>query len=348
MEINVPTLVRVKPGAMMKIGKYLRMEKFKNIALFYGTGIKPLFGEKIDISLLSSEIHKIYESEESPHLINDIFDISLRIPSGTDAVVAVGGGRVIDVCKYIAFVNKLPMVSVPTAVSNDAFCASSSSLIVNGKRKTVKTVLPYGVIVDTFVLQNAPVAFLYSGMGDLFCKITSLFDWKLAYKNSGVEINDFAKVMTNNAVDAFIYYKDKDIKNLEFIRIIASSLMLSGIAMEIAGSSRPGSGSEHLISHAYDKVAEKPSAHGLQVGVSAYGVSFLQGDTYEQLKKVIAECGFFSYLKENPLSRRDLIEAVKFAPGIKENYYTILSESGSIEKLIDFIENDEMMQQMAV
>ncbi len=346
MEINVPTLVRVKPGAIMKIGKYLRTENFKNIALFYGEDIKQLFSETVNISLASSEINTVHESEESSNVINDIFTLGLNIPSGTNAIVAIGGGKVIDICKYIGFINKLPVVAVPTAVSNDAFCSSSSSLIVNGKRKTVRTVLPYGVIADTAVLQKAPVHFLYSGMGDLFSKITSLYDWKLAYKNAGEKINDFAKVMTNNAVDAFVYYNDKNIGNIEFIRIIASSLMLSGIAMEIAGSSRPASGSEHLISHAYDRVAEKPSAHGLQVGVATYGASYLQKETHAQVKNVIQECGFFNYMKEHPLSKKDFIEAVKFAPLIKENYYTVLSERGSIEKLIDFINEDEMMRQM--
>jgi glycerol-1-phosphate dehydrogenase [NAD(P)+] len=133
---------------------------------------------------------------------------------------------------------------------------------------------------------------------------------------------------------------------VDFVRVVASSLMMAGIAMEIAGSSRPASGSEHLISHAYDRLAEKPSLHGLQVGAASYAVSHLQGDTYELLKKSIQDSGFLSFMEKHPLSRRDFIEAVKFAPSVKEDFYTVLSERGAIENLLAFIEKDELMRLM--
>jgi glycerol-1-phosphate dehydrogenase [NAD(P)+] len=208
--------------------------------------------------------------------------------------------------------------------------------------------LPHAVIIDTEIIRNSPEQFIYSGMGDLFCKVTSIFDWKLAFKKVHEYVNDFAAVITNNALDAFVHYAHKDIMCLEFIRVVAGSLMMSGIAMEIAGSSRPASGSEHLISHAYDKIATKPSLHGLQVGVASYVVSYLQEETYETLKTIIQECGFAAYMSKHKLNKKDFMDAVKFAPNIKEHYYTILSEKDSIKKLIDFVEKDSLINQMLI
>lgn len=346
MEINVPNILRIKPDALYKIGKYLRINGFDNVTIFYGEGIKDIFGSKIEISFVSSEIRVLREEVVKDNDIDLAFNSAKSLPSRTKAIVAIGGGKALDYCKYVAFISQIPLVSVPTIISNDGFCSPLSSLVVDGKRKTVKTVLPYGVIVDTEVLRNAPRRFLFSGMGDLFCKITSVFDWKLAYKNAGVFVNDFAAVISRNAVDTFIYYNDKNPDSTEFIGIIASSLLMNGIAMEIAGSSRPASGSEHLISHAYDRFDSKPSLHGLQVGVASYAVSFLQGDTHELLKKVIVDCGFKDFMTENKLSKTDFIKAVQYAPEIKEDFYTVLSEKDSVERLVNFVESDTLINEM--
>ncbi len=270
------------------------------------------------------------------------------MPSQTKAIVVIGGGKAIDYCKYIAFMNQVPLISVPTIISNDGFCSPMSSLQIHDKRKTFKTVLPYGVIVDTNAVLNAPEKYIYSGIGELFSKITSLFDWKLSFKKTGEYINDFASTICRNGIDSFIYYDNKDIKNPEYIKVIASALLMNGIAMEIAKSSRPASGSEHLISHAYDRVASEPTLHGIQVGVASYAVSYLQEFIHQDVKNALICSKFFDYVKEIPLNRAEFIEAIKLAPQIKENFYTILSERNATSYLLEFIENDDLMNQMLV
>lgn len=346
MEIMIPSLLRIKPKSLNKIGKYLRHENLQSIALFLGDGIKELFEEKITISLDSSEIRILHEEIVNTNNIEEIYKSSLNLPNKTDAVLAIGGGKTLDFCKYIAFINQLPLIVVPTIIANDAFCSPFSSLIIGEKRKTVKTTIPHGIIVDTEIIANSPPSFIYSGIGDLFCKITSLYDWKLAFAKNKERIDDFAKVITQQSLDTFFYYENKDITNLEFLRIMTSSLLMSGIAMLIAKSSRPASGSEHLISHAYDKIAKKPSLHGLQVGVASYAVSYLQGETYEKAKKMLLDSKFFEFMTKNPLSKKDFQEAIKLAPTMKDDYYTILSEKNNIEKLLEFIEGDSLIKQM--
>lgn len=357
MEINVPNLLRIKPNAMHKIGKYLAQCGYKNVALIYGEGIKEMFGGVINISFESADIRVLYESVVKTNNADEAFDCAKKIPKHVTCMVGIGGGKALDFCKYIAFVNQLPMFSVPTLVSNDGFCSPFSSMLVNGKRKTVHTKIPEGVVVDTAIIAKTPARFIYSGMGDLFCKITAVADWKLSYKKRGEYVNDFAADICTNAVKTFRYYPDKSIDNLEYLGIMISSLLMTGIAMEIAETSRPASGAEHMISHAYDAAigealeknpnSVKPSIHGLQVGVASYFTSFLQGTTFESVKEVMKNCGFFDYVAEHePLDRALFLEAFKNAPEVKEDYYTILSENDSDERFAEFLETDDWAKKL--
>ena len=347
MEIKVPSIVRIKPDALNKIGKYLRMQGFTDIALFFGKGIEALFGDTIHISLESSEIHVASCETIDTNLAEDVYAKISSIGPEVKALVAVGGGKVIDFVKYLGHITHLPVMSVPTIISNDGFCSPLSAMVMEGRRRTVLSAIPHGVIIDTEILKNSPRQYLYSGMGDLFCKLTAIYDWKLAYNRTGEYVNDFAAIIAQNAVDLFLNYDHRDVDNLDYIGIIASSLLMSGLSMAVAGSSRPASGSEHLISHAFDKFAGNgTSLHGLQVGVASYAVSFLQKDTHPAIKKAIKDCGFLEFIEENPLDRTSFIEAVKFAPDIKPGYYTILSEKGAIERLIEFASTDKYMNRM--
>ena len=283
-----------------------------------------------------------YEETISDIEISMLFESSLSLPANVEAIVAVGGGKVIDYCKYMAYIKHMPIMSVPTSISNDGFASPMSSIYVKGKRKSLKAKIPESVIVDTRVVKNSPARFIYSGIGDLVSNITAIYDWKLAVKQTEGAINDFAALVSNSAVENFMNYHNKDINDIELIRLISGSLVMNGISMEISQSSRPSSGSEHLISHAYDLYAKNPTLHGIQVGVATYCISYIQQNSqFENIKKVFEETGFFKFVEENPLDREDFIKAVDMAKNMKENFYTILSKEGSIENLKKFIEEDE-------
>ena len=122
--------------------------------------------------------------------------------------------------------------------------------------------------------------------------------------------------------------------------LLGSALMLNGIAMEICGSSRPASGSEHLISHALDLVSARPRLHGLQVGVATYIVSKLQQQGTERIAQVLDAAGFWRGIEEDPFSRREWLEAVKLAPTMKEDYYTILSARDCLPEVAAMLTTD--------
>src|SRR6185436_5278140 len=110
----------------------------------------------------------------------------------------------------------------------------------------------------------------------------------------------------------------------------ATALLLNGIAMEICGSSRPASGSEHLISHALDTISARPRLHGLQVGVATYLVSLLQRENSEAIAAVFDTTGFWEAIAADPFSRAEWSEALRLAPTIKQEFHTVLSDPDQI------------------
>jgi len=116
--------------------------------------------------------------------------------------------------------------------------------------------------------------------------------------------------------------------------------MLNGIAMEVCGSSRPASGSGHLISHALDASSARPRLHGLQVGVATYLVSVLQGENTERIAGLFDATGFWDVIAADPFSRAEWLAAVRAAPPIKEGYYTVLSSRDVMPEVEQLLTHD--------
>jgi len=111
--------------------------------------------------------------------------------------------------------------------------------------------------------------------------------------------------------------------------------------MEIAGSSRPASGSEHLISHALDMTGASPRLHGLQTGTAAYLVSSLQtGNHHERIGQLFARTSFWESVRKQPFSTEEWRIAVERAPSVKEDFYTILSETDAWPTFAAMIAHD--------
>jgi glycerol-1-phosphate dehydrogenase [NAD(P)+] len=262
------------------------------------------------------------------------------LPTGTSAVVGVGGGKALDVAKYVAFLSRLPYFAVPTSLSNDGFCSPQSSLTVRGKRRSLPAALPFGVVIDTAVCRDAPRILTLSGVGDLVSKFTAVRDWKLAFHAVGEPVDDFAALMSDGTIYSFMSHPAFD---SEGIRLLATALMLNGIAMEICGSSRPASGGEHLISHALDATSARPRLHGLQVGVASYLVSTLQGDNTERIAALFDATGFWDAVAADPFSREEWLAAVRLAPTVKDNFYTVLSSRDVLPEVERLLKQDSRL-----
>ena len=299
--INIPSILKIEKGVTSKIGTYLK-----------------------DADL--TEVTILHHQEMDTVDFNDISDLAFQIPNKTKAIIGMGGGKVIDAAKYIGFLLHIPFISVPTSSSSDGFSSSSASLTIGGHRRSLPAKLAFGILVDTDVIKSAPVRFLYSGIGDMVAKISSTYDWQHEEDLGYDEVNDFAFMIAKKAVNSFVRTPFESINEELFLKELLDSLAMSGIANEIAGSSAPTSGSEHLISHALDLLLEKPQLHGVQVGIATYIMCKICNHRYQRIDTVFTKTGFWDFCKTLDLKASDYCDAVDMAPQIKPHRHTYLHE----------------------
>ncbi|MCR5601898.1 MAG: iron-containing alcohol dehydrogenase family protein [Ruminococcus sp.] len=194
-------------------------------------------------------------------------------------IIGIGGGRVLDTAKYAAHISKAVYICMPTSLSNDSLASPFSVLETYGKaRKTFECKIPTAIIVDVNMIINAPENQTLSGIGDTIAKHTALYDWKLSASKSSAMIDDFAYALSRMSYDSVYHCDQKDMKSRVFIRILSRALVMGGLAMEIAGSSRPCSGSEHLFAHAIEEYyPEIKISHGLAVALGTIPACIFQG-----------------------------------------------------------------------
>ncbi|WBW98408.1 iron-containing alcohol dehydrogenase family protein [Oceanirhabdus sp. W0125-5] len=343
--ISIPNILLNSEGAINKLGKELNKSKFKSIILFWDENIKKLFGEKIR-ELIEIENIKLQECIIAEVEVCNIVEKAFNLPMDVDCFVGIGGGKVIDIAKYMGFLKKKPFISIPTSTSNDGFCSPVASLLVNGRRTTVPAKIPYGILVDTNIIKTSPDRFKYSGIGDLVSNITALWDWKYEEKQGVGKIDDFAVMISSTCVNGFMNSPFNNIKEEKLLKTLVDSLTLNGIAMEISGSSAPASGSEHLISHAMDKILEKPYLHGIQVGVATYLVSLVQNNRSNEIRDVLKKTGFFDYVETLEMKRELFMKAIDLAPEIKKQRRTIIHEEESRNLAKSFLYEDIILKHL--
>ena len=269
-------------------------------------------------------------------------ELFCKSPKSADAIIGFGGGKALDVGKYIAFLSRLPYLSVPTSLSNDGFCSPQSSLTFDGRRRPLPSAMPFGVILDTAVCLNAPELLWHSGVGDLVSKLTAVTDWKMAFHATGTPVDDFAALLSDASVFQFMGRPKQD---LEGTKLLGSALLLNGISMSICGSSRPASGSEHLISHALDSLSKRPRLHGLQVGVATYLISLLQGQNSRHIAALFDATGFWEAIANDPFDRAEWLEAAGVAPSMKSDFYTVLSSRDCLLEIEAALQSDPNLRQ---
>jgi glycerol-1-phosphate dehydrogenase [NAD(P)+] len=321
-QVPIPSLVRVKDGALDRLGTYLARGGHRAAAVLVSKGLQAPLPGRVERSLKDQGIERAAWIEVAENDIESAARLFADLPVRATAVVGVGGGKALDVAKYVGFLSQRAYYAAPTSLSNDGFCSPQSSLTVRGKRRSLPAAMPFGVIIDVGVCREAPRILTLAGVGDLVAKFTAVKDWKLAFHATGEPVDDFAVLLSDESIHAYLSHPHFD---LDGIRLLGTSLLLNGIAMGICGSSRPASGSEHLISHALDALSVRPRLHGLQVGIASYLVSLLQGSNSERIARLFDATEFWSAIADDPFSRSEWLEAVCRAPSMKENFYTVLS-----------------------
>jgi len=257
------------------------------------------------------------------------------------AIVGVGGGKAIDVAKYSSHVINTCFISVPTAPSHDGIASPFASIRNMGKPTSMKASPPMLVIADVEVIAKAPRRHIIAGCADLLGKLSSVLDWRLAHRLKGEYYGDYAASLAllsaRHILKNYELFSEKNIP-VKAVRILVEALISSGIAMAIAGSSRPASGSEHLIAHAIDLVAGYPALHGEEVGIGTIIALYLHGKDWKRIRRVLKSMGAPVTIKEIGIEFDKMVEALTIAHTIRPERYTILGEQGiSREAAIEII-----------
>ncbi len=196
----------------------------------------------------------------------------VAMPGQTQAIVGVGSGTINDSCRFLAFQTKRPYAIVGTAPSMDGYASTVTPLLVGGFKRTFDGVHPEAIFAEPAVLQRAPEAMIAAGAGDILGKHVALCDWIIARDVTGEYHCPELAAMMDRAIAAVVA-ATQGLKSREGTAVagLTEALVLSGLAMQMAQSSRPASGFEHHLSHFWEMrlmSQGKPALlHGDKVGV---------------------------------------------------------------------------------
>lgn len=321
--VACPLAVTVRSGAVAALPALLsdgRISAHGHVAVVVGPGQGEEIVAVVGPALENADIHTVEGGTLSAAL--ELTD-ALR-PGSYDAVVGIGGGRTLDVAKYAASLTGLPMVAVATNLAHDGIASPVASLEYDGRKGSYGVHIPIGVVVDLDYVRRCPPEQLRSGMGDALSNLNALADWELAARERGEAMDGLAAAFARSGAESLLHRTD-DLGSDAFLRTLAEALVLSGLAMAVAGSSRPCSGACHEISHAIDALYPDQATHGEQVAVGALFASFLRDD---ELPHVL-DATFRRYAvprlpSDLSLTDEQFAVAVARAPSTRPDRYTIL------------------------
>jgi glycerol-1-phosphate dehydrogenase [NAD(P)+] len=253
-------------------------------------------------------------------------------------LVALGGGKPIDTAKMAADRLGFPFVSIPTTASHDGIVSGRSSIPEGDTRHSVAADPPVAVVADTEVLAQAPWDLTTAGCADIISNYTAVKDWRLAHRLKNVEYSEYAGALSQMTAEMLVDAADSIKPGLEESTwIVMKALVSSGVAMSIAGSSRPASGAEHLFSHQLDRLCPGVALHGHQVGVGSILAAYLhegEDGQWRGIERALASLGAPTTAEELGIDGETLVEALTTAHEVRDRY-TILGDGVSEDAALE-------------
>lgn len=307
----------IENGCLKEIDKYIKDYGLKGIsvAVYDENTFKATSDRhpKVDYEVILPQ-NNLHANEHGVDLLLE------KLPPKVDYLIAIGAGTVHDITRYCAYSKKIDFVSCPTAASVDGFCSSVAAMTWHGCKKTLTAVAPKIVVADLDIIKNAPIRLAKSGFGDMVGKYIALTDWKIG----NILLNEFycerIAGMTMDATKEVIASLDGIIKGEESAyEKLTYGLLLSGLAMQMIGNSRPASGAEHHISHLIEMgpkglKVEFDALHGEKVGV---GTLIVMKKYQSLLNKT--NCNFNDYISTSDEKILSVFDNKRFEDIKKEN-----------------------------
>lgn len=214
-----------------------------------------------------------------------IYDIN-SFSTNPDYILAVGSGSVNDICRMVSYRLGIEYGVVGTAPSMDGYISVVAPLIV-GNRKIVYTcTAARHIIIDLDICANAPYELLLAGIGDMIGKYVAILDWEISKKLTG---EYYCDKVANMVLDATAKCVDLafslESRNIDTIQQIIDGLLLSGLGIAYTGSSRPASGTEHMVGQTWEIMdienGKTPNLHGIEVGEATFAAIVIFKKLYE-------------------------------------------------------------------
>ena len=274
-------------------------------------------------------------------------------------LIALGAGTIHDLCRFVSSKHNLEFYSVPTAASVDGFVSTVAAMTWDGMKKTMPAKAPSYVFADTNLFKKAPYRLTASGISDLLGKYIALADWKISHIVTGEYICNEVITLEERALEEVVA-SIPDIRAGEEsgYEKLMYALLLSGLAMQMIGNSRPASCAEHHMSHLWEMeiINESTDAlHGEKVSVGMMlivrkykrimkqiqsgkiGVKPYAGLEYELLQQTFGEKGLYeSVIEENTPDPMVLVKPEILEGQLKEvaRVLSEIPEEKQLEKLL--------------
>lgn len=299
---------------------------------------KKIAGDKI-AKLLQKADYEVKEKRITSATVSNVNDvINYADKHNIEILLGVGGGSVIDVTKLASAELSRPFVSVPTCASHDGIASPRASLKHRTGSVSKTAVSPLAILADTEIIYKAPYRMLAAGCADVLSNLSAVLDWKLAHRLKHEEYSSHAAVLAETAAQLIIDHAEEikpDVEQSAWFAVKA--MIVSGVAMSVAGSTRPASGAEHMFSHMLDHLGpgvmlksrkKQRPLHGEQCGVGAIMMMYLHGGNWEIIRDTLKKIGAPTTSEELGISKKKIIEALVRATEIRPERYTILGEHG--------------------
>ncbi len=199
-------------------------------------------------------------------------DAAVSMIKPCDFFLAVGGGVINDLVKWISSGSTIPYAVFATAASMNGYASSNIAPSIGGIKRVISGTVPLAIMAVPSIIEDAPFELTASGLGDVLAKPVSMTDWKL----NQILFNDYycpfcAQLIHDLEPGYMMHPKDILLKKPSAIEALFRALVFSGVSMTMANTSFPASGGEHMISHALDMTASMLNIphdyHGRQVGL---------------------------------------------------------------------------------
>ncbi|TDO51310.1 glycerol-1-phosphate dehydrogenase [NAD(P)+] [Kribbella sp. VKM Ac-2527] len=327
--VTAPLVVDVRRGALAELAKILadqRISTSGRVAIAVGSTYGPIVQHTFEHDLVDADWFTVEGGT-----INTAIKLVEQVRKNRyDAVVGIGGGTVLDVTKFAAARLGLPMVAVATNLAHDGIGSPISTLDNDAGRGSYGVPAPIAVLVDLDLVAQAPPRSIRSGIGEIVSNLSAVADWEASHRLHGEEIDGLAISLARTSANAVMNHPG-GILDDNFLSALAEGLVLSGLSMVVAGTSRPSSGACHEVSHAIDLMhPDRRVYHGEQVGLGAAFAWFLRGD--QQLFTATVDCLHRHGLPVRPVdlgfSLEEFAAIVDYAPQTRPGRFTILEELG--------------------